>query len=150
MSFELRNTVGCLAAREFRIQVSVSEHAPGGRASGVAINPSSLCRRANLLTGRLKVLVAVLSRTTLTRPSLPGNVLITLASGQWQEKHLESFRITTSPSCRLGWILVHLVLDCRLCRYSLCHRFQKCWMMDWHIFHFASRCGSFIGEGSVG
>ena len=38
---------------------------------------------ASLVTGRLKVEVAVLMVATLTLPSLPGDVLITWASGHW-------------------------------------------------------------------
>ena len=63
------------------VKASLPEHAAGGRASGGAL-VSSRWKRANFVTGLLKVLVAVFTMATLTNPSLPGYVSMILARGQ--------------------------------------------------------------------
>lgn len=78
--------------------------------------------------GRLYVEDAVLTSTTRTCPSFPGNVFVTLPSSHllgggegWSNK-------TTAPSVRFSCTFCHLYRDCSSCKYSRDHtRHNNSW-----------------------
>jgi len=82
-------------------------------------------RTANLVMGRLSSVVAVLSVTTLQRPSLPGCSAVTRARGHFEGGNRSSVRSTNEPTwiwCE-GWY--HLEIESCRWSHSVDHLDQK-------------------------
>ena len=107
--------------------------------------------RASWVTALCSVPDAVLRSTTLTLPSFPGKVLMTLPMGQWLGRNFPlGLMATMSSACRLLVVVCHFVLACSELRYSLDHLVQNCWMTAWHRLHFLSNWRLDSGVGSSG
>ena len=74
---------------------------------------------------RFKVVVAVLTSTTLVRLSFPGYVASTIPSGHFPEGVISLVTKTRSPFWIEGWLVSHSWRCWREVRYSLDHWFQK-------------------------
>ena len=75
--------------------------------------------------GRFKVVVAVLTSTTLVRLSFPGYVTSTIPSGHFPGGVISLVTKTRSPFWIKVWLVFHFWRCWREVRYSLDHRFQK-------------------------
>lgn len=88
-------------------------------------------RRETLTAGRVKVPLLVFRWTTRTTPSFPGDTAVIRPIFQESGGELSSWMMTSSPTWRFVCGLVHLERSWSVCKYSLCHLFQKCWETAW-------------------
>lgn len=119
------------------------------------LNYSLVGKSRSLVTGLSKVLVAVLTVTTLTCPSFPGWTLIIRPKGHFDGGYLSSMINTIELGWSSGIVWFHLWIGWYLWMYSLDQLVQESWVMRrkschrdrWDIWKFSKEgsCTTFSG-----
>ena len=93
-------------------------------------------KEINFTVGRTYSPSAVWTLTTRTMPSSEGKTSVILPSDDLTRAKLSSFTITNVPFLILAWFVWHLILCCRVGKYSDNYLFQNCLAIATTCFHF--------------